>query len=187
MSSETVTTSATRPASSNSGDLVVSRMRSCRRRARHLLLEARQGLAGLEHLGVEHQMLGRVVLAVDLLQGAADRGRRVDAVELLVRAVDQGQAAAAQSTALMVAGTVSISRRRRSSLARSAASCCSLLDDQLAAQLVGALLEQLLLLAQGQEIARPGAELDDGRPGSAGSRWRPPRAPGSSSCGPRRP
>ena len=124
-----------------------------------LLLEARQGLAGLEHLGVEHQVLGRMLLAADLLQGAPDRPCRVDPVELLVRAVDQGQAAAAvdradrrghgvdQAPQAQLAGA----ERRLVLLAA---------GDQLAPQLIGALLEQLLLLAQGQEIARPGAELD---------------------------
>ena len=128
-------------------------------RAGHLLLEARQGLAGLEHLGIEHELAGRVLLAVDLLQGAADRARGVDAVDLPVGAVDQGQPAAAvdradgrgdrvdQAAQAQLAGA----QRRLVLLA---------VRHQLAAELEGALLQQLLLLAQGQQIARPGAELD---------------------------
>ena len=128
-------------------------------RAGHLLLEARQGLAGLEHLGIEHELPGRVLLAVNLLQGAADRARRVDAVDLPVGAVDQGHPAAAvdradgrrhrvdQAPQAQLAGA----QRRLVLLAA---------RHELPAELEGALLEELLLLAQGQQIARPGAELD---------------------------
>ncbi len=160
MSSDTVTTLATRPASSCSGDLVVSRMRSpLRQRAADLLLEARQRRRGLEHLGVEHRLPGRVVLAVDLLERAADRARRLDAVELLVGAVDQRQAAVDVDRA--------DDRRHRvdqpaqAQLARAQRGLVLLAArQQLAAQLVGALLEQLLLPAQGQKVPRAGAELD---------------------------
>ena len=144
------------------------------------------GLAGLEHLGVEHEVLGRMLLAVDLLERAPDRGRRVDPVELLVGAVDQGQAAAAVDRAdrwraRCRSGAAGATRWRAAPPraarcwrpARAAARRC-------AARAASA-------ACAGSGDCAPGRGTRRGRPGSGGSRWRPPPAPGSSRCGPRRP
>ena len=138
----------------------------------HLMLEARQGFAALEHLGVQHQMLGGVVLAVDFGQGLAGRGGGIDPVQLLMGAVDQGEPSADvhradhgrhgvdQSTQPKLACP-----QRRLMLLRA--------GQQLAPELVGPLLQQLLLLAHGEQVAGAGSELvvidraqqEVGRPG----------------------
>ena len=124
----------------------------------HLVLEARHRLSGLEHLGIEHEMLGRLILAVDLDQRLPRHGSSTDPIQLLVRAVDQGQAAAGIDRADH--RRHGVDQPAQAKLAGPERGLMLLgARQQFPAQLVGALLEQLLLLAQGQKIARPGAEL----------------------------
>ena len=96
---------------------------------------------------------------MDLHQAAADRLGRIDAVDLAVRAVDQGEPAVAIDRA--DGCRHGVDQAPQAALAGLQRGLVLLgVRRQLARQVLGALLEQLLLLAQGQEVAGAGAELE---------------------------
>ena len=123
-----------------------------------LFLEARKRLAALEHQAVEPAAAGGVLLAENLVAAAADRAGRIDAVE-------RGLVGVHEDAVSVVIGRADHRRNGVDDLDKALAAVAqqvlartfALL--QLALQAIGAALDDLLLLAHLEQVARAGEKL----------------------------